>query len=182
MADKSCPLLKTWPRWRMKCSSKANSLLESSMLLTPRQTREKVDAEVAGFEPHGLGLFGAPGKSPNPREQLLELERLGQVIVGAGVESGYLVQEIVAGGQHEYRQFGLRSTDTPQDLLAVKPRQGDIEQHEIYHRLPGHSSSVLTVLRADKLVAVGGESAAQGPHERSVIFYEQDLHGTYCKV
>jgi hypothetical protein len=29
---------------------------------------------------------------------------------------------------------------------------------------------------------VGGEPAAQGPHEGVVVFYEQDLHGAYCKV
>jgi hypothetical protein len=39
----------------------------------------------------------------DPREQLVEVERLGDVVVGAEVERVHLVDDLVAGGQHHDR-------------------------------------------------------------------------------
>ena len=47
---------------------------------------------------------GAAQQRAHPREQLLERERLDQIVVGAGVEAGDPVADAVARGQHQDRQ------------------------------------------------------------------------------
>ncbi len=39
---------------------------------------------------------------PHPGEQLVERERLHEVVVGAGVETGDAVGDLVARGQHQH--------------------------------------------------------------------------------
>lgn len=65
-----------------------------------------------------------------PCEQLLNRKRLGQVIVGAGIEPCHLVHHGIARGDHNHRHI-LVLADTPQDLHAVELRQQHIEQNQI---------------------------------------------------
>ncbi len=52
----------------------------------------EVDLDVAEpRRPAHLGGGGAPGRRPQPGEQLVDAERLGHVVIGAEVERGHLV-------------------------------------------------------------------------------------------
>ena len=53
-------------------------------------------------------VVGPARQRAQPRQQLLEGERLDEVVVGAGVEAGDAVVDAIAGGEHEDR--GLRAT------------------------------------------------------------------------
>ncbi len=61
----------------------------------------------------GLGAFERPGpvvlrsaqERPHPSEQLLEVERLGQVVVGSGIEPGDSIARFGAGRQHQHRHL-----------------------------------------------------------------------------
>jgi hypothetical protein len=58
----------------------------------------------------------------------LELERLGQVVVGAEPEPGGLVVEPVGSGQHQDRHAAAGGDDAPGDLVTGGP--GDVSvQH-----------------------------------------------------
>ena len=54
-------------------------------------------------------------RRPQPGQQLVHAERLGHVVVGAGVERGDLVRLAVAGGEHDDRH--LRPAPQPADDL-----------------------------------------------------------------
>ena len=68
------------------------------------------DAPGAGVEPHrpavelALGVAGrASQQRPDPRQHLLEMKRLGDIVVGAGIEALHLVAPAVTGREHQYR-------------------------------------------------------------------------------
>jgi hypothetical protein len=161
----------------MKYSSRSNSRLESSTRLSPRQTRwEEVHLQVPGFEFRGLGLVRASGEGPDTGDQLLEGERLGQVVVRTAVEGAHLVPQLVAGGQHDDRQPGTPGPETLQDLLAVQPRQHNVEQHELHGLVLRQPHPLLTVLGADAPVAVGRQTAFEHPYDARLVFDDQDAH------
>ncbi len=89
--------------------------------------RARPDAANARSRPHGLRALQ---RHADPCEQLLNRKRLGQVIVGAGIEPGHLVHHGIARGDHYHRHI-LVLADAPQDLHAVELRQQHIEQNQI---------------------------------------------------
>ena len=63
---------------------------------------ERVEHEVADLERVVVaGDAGAAHQRAQARAQLVERERLHEVVVGAGVEAGHAVGHLVAGGEHE---------------------------------------------------------------------------------
>ena len=94
----------TWPGWRRNISSSVNSRAVSS---TSRRRRwPGGSAGRARRRPPAARSAGAPlvaQAGPDPGEQLLEAERLGHVVVGAAVETGDRVGDVVAGGEDDDR-------------------------------------------------------------------------------
>ena len=90
-----------------------------------RSARPSNNTANARSRPHGLRALQ---RHADPCEQLLDRKRLGQVIVGTGVEPGHLVHHGVARGDHDYRHI-LVLADAPQHLHAVELRQQHVEQN-----------------------------------------------------
>ena len=67
------------------------------------------------------------------RHQLLRLERLGEVVDGAGGERAHLVRGAVQGGQEEYRDVARRLVrlQALAHLEPVQTRHEHIEQHDV---------------------------------------------------
>ena len=61
---------------------------------------------------------------PQPQDELPQLERLGEVVVGAELEPGSLVVDPVGGGEHQDRDAAAGGDDAPGDLVAG--RAGDV--------------------------------------------------------
>ncbi len=66
----------------------------------------------------------------DPRFQLGQFERLGQVIVGTEVEPVHAVADLAARGEHQYRQRLATLAQARQHLKAVEPWQADIENRQ----------------------------------------------------
>src|SRR5215210_699327 len=87
-------------------------------LPAPDPPRRGVEPEVARLE-HG----GAPERAPareraQPRGQLLEGERLGEVVVGARVEPAHAVLDRVAGGEHERGRAQTSNPSSPGSITS----------------------------------------------------------------
>ena len=75
---------------------------------SPHAAGCRIEAEIVD---HDLGwpLDAAPANQrPQPRKELCEREGLGQVVVGARVETGDPVADPVASRQHQYRRPDAR--------------------------------------------------------------------------
>ena len=100
------------------------------------------------------------------REQLLDLEGLGDVVVGAHLEPGDLVEGLALGGEHDYGHFrGLAHLAA--HLPPALAGEHDVEQHdvglfgegEVYALLPvagdEHVESVFLKIEAEQLGDIG---------------------------
>ena len=69
-------------------------------------------------------MRAAAVQCPQPQHELLELERLRQIVVGTEAEPGGLLVEPVGRGEHEDRHAGAAGDDVLGDLVAG--RAGDV--------------------------------------------------------
>src|SRR4051812_37828 len=73
-------------------------------------------------------------------QQLVPVQRLGQVGVAAGLEGAILVLAAGVGGDGDDRDLGdggLQRADAPRGLPAVHARQGQIHEHQVRRLLLG---------------------------------------------
>ena len=71
------------------------------------------------------------GSGAQARDQLLGLERLGEIVVGAGVEAGHLVRPAVARGQHQHRHLDALLAPAVEDGEAVDLGQAEVEDDRV---------------------------------------------------
>ena len=95
----------------------------------------------------GRSTGAAPRERPQPREQLGERERLGQVVVGAAVEPGDAVLDRVARGQHQDRRPDAVVAQPAAGLEAVDARQHHVEHDRVVLGRAGHPQRVLAAAR-----------------------------------
>ena len=113
-----------------------------------------------------------------PREQFLEGERLGDVVVGPRPQRLHLGVHGVLGRQHEHRRLHPAMAQRPQHLLPAPPRQAEIEDQQVVglgarERLPRlpitdevHRPTLLLEPALDELA------------DRRVVLDDQDLHAS----
>jgi hypothetical protein len=162
--------------WRIKYSSRANSLLERSLAFAPGVAREEVYSQVVGLYLRRGGLAGAAGQRAYSRQQLFEHERLGQVVVGPRVQGADLVAGVVAGREHQDGEVGAFETDAPQHLAAVEPWQRDVEEYEVHRFVHGQPGALFTIVGAEDPVTMSSEAALQKARDRGFVFDDQDQH------
>ncbi|MNZ72442.1 hypothetical protein D3C78_908210 [compost metagenome] len=102
--------------------------------------RRTVDGRLGGFgvEPDraadefGGGMAGgAADERAHTGENLFDMERLGDVVIGAGVDARHLVAPAVAGGEDENRHGLAGRTPFFDDGNAIQLRQADIENDRV---------------------------------------------------
>ena len=81
---------------------------------------------------HGWPVVGAPAVERSETEhELLEFERLREVVVGAELEPGGLVIEPVGSGQHEDRHAAAGGDDVSGDLVTGRSGNVSIEDGDV---------------------------------------------------
>ena len=111
----------------------------------------QVDDQLVKDQPARLDLLLFPARAAEDRldsgQQLLHLEGLRQIIVGALLQALHLVVRLALGGEHDDGGLAVLP-DGAQHAPAVHHGQHDIEQHQVRPHLPeqGHA-----------LAAVGGD-------------------------
>ena len=120
---------------------------------------------------------GAPQQPLDADEQLLELEGLGQVVVGTGFEGGQAIVELAPPAQEQDRQVEPVITQRGADLASVSVGERDVE-HEQLRRIGGE--------RLDRLlsgggqahrVALGAQRPAQHVAQRMVVLADAHADG-----
>ena len=92
---------------------------------------------------------------PDAGHKLLELEGLGEVVVGPQVEALHAVVHLVAGGEHDHGHAGDLAQPAAK-LEAVDAGQHEVEDDEVWRLGKGHAQARLAVpgaLGVEALVA-----------------------------
>ena len=110
---------------------------------------------------------------PDPGQQLLALEGLDQVVVGAAVEAVDAVLGLGAGGQHQDRHVAVGAQPAA-DLDAVEARQAEVEDDQVGDEAGGDVERLDPVGRGADLVALVAQRAAQDVGDLGVVLDEQD--------
>ncbi len=163
----------------MSVSSSAYSFCDSAISASPRvdPAGGGVEAQVAGLE-HGGALGGAaPRERAQAREQLLERERLHEVVVGAAVEAGDAVLDGVARGEHQDRRPHVVSAQAAADLEPVEARQHHVEHDDVVLGRAGHPDRVLAAVRDVHGYALFLEPALDEARHLGLVLNNEHAHG-----
>jgi len=94
----------------------------------------EVHFEVGGFQDiaYGFGLSSSTlQKGPDLKQELAELERFDQVIVGAGVIAFDLVVEGTHGSEHDHKHVRIAIPNGLAEFVAIHAGQVDVENDEV---------------------------------------------------
>ena len=147
------------------------------------------DAAGAGVEPHrpavelALGVAGrAAQQRADARQHLLEMERLGDIVVGAGVEALHLVAPAVARGEDQHRHGAAGAPPGFQHRDAVHLRQADVEDHGVVGLALAEVMPLLAVERAVDDVAGVGQRGRELPVEIGIVLDDEEPHGVLRRI
>ncbi len=115
--------------------------------------------------------------SPDPGHQLIGVERLGEVIVGAGLEAARDVRVLHAGTHQQDRQLlgGRPSAQPLGDLVAVEPWHHHVEHRHVQRLRGGEPERLLAVTRLDH--AEAGPAQPVGDQLTDVLLIVGDQDG-----
>src|SRR5215472_5299388 len=101
----------------------------------------------------GLGR-SAPEQGPDPGQQLGQPERLGDIVVGAGVQADHGIDLVGACGQNQYRDGLAGGPNTAAHLESVNLLQADVENDDVGAAVLGSLKRQRTVGRHVHFVAL----------------------------
>jgi hypothetical protein len=119
-----------------------------------------------------VARLAAPQHRADARQQLVEVERLGHVVVGTKVERAHLVDDLVAGGEHDDRHLAVQP-QAAADLEAVRPRHGDVEQHHVGPVVARGRQRRVAVGNRAHLEALVGQTPLEQPDDLRIVVDQQ---------
>ena len=159
---------------RMRYSSSSNSRWVSSTSRSPRRTSwvsGLSDRSPTTYDARAAGRAAAQQRA-QAGEQLLALERLDEVVVGADVQALDAAVERVARGEHEDRHVAV-GAQAPGDLDAVELGQAEVEDDHVGHERDGLVERGLAVAGEAHLVALHAQRALQGQGDVLVVLDDE---------
>src|SRR5581483_3361477 len=132
----------------------------------------RVEHQVADHERRAAARRPAPHERAQPRQQLLALEGLDEVVVGARVQPLDPVAGLAARRQDEDRHVAGRA-QAPAHLDAVETRQAEVEDDEIGDELLGHRERLHAVSRGLHVVPLLAQRAAQDVGDLRIVLDDE---------
>ncbi len=130
-------------------------------------------AEYLDVAAQALGLEGATHLFAN----IVQVEGLDQVVVGAGAQRRHRAAHLGKGGHHHHLDVVVHGADPGQHLEAVDARQVDIEQHQV-DALPFQDiQAVLPGPGPAHRIAAPLEHVAEGLADGLVVVDDEDVLG-----
>jgi hypothetical protein len=122
------------------------------------------------------GLEDAALEGADTSEQDGEGERLGYIVVGAGIEAFDDVGDGVAGGEHQNGDVLLHFAEAAGDLNAVDARKHDVKKDEVELCVVCQGKRSETVMNEAYGVIVFFEPAPEHLGHALFVFYYKDFH------
>ena len=109
-------------------------------------------------------------------KQLIQRERLRQIVVAAGVEAIDPITYRVTGGEYQDRYVIPRRAEHPRRFQAVKPRHHHVHDHRIRPECGEPGERLHAVFGGAHLVAVVFQGTLQRVADGLIIIDDQDMH------
>jgi D-alanyl-D-alanine carboxypeptidase/D-alanyl-D-alanine-endopeptidase (penicillin-binding protein 4) len=122
------------------------------------------------------GAGAAPQQRPQAREQLLERERLDEVVVGAGVEPAHAIGHGIARGEHEHRRAVAGRTQAPAYLEPVDVRHQHVEHERVGRPVRERVERLAPVGRQLRVIALQAQRAIDGVAHCGLVVDHEDVH------
>ena len=120
-----------------------------------------------------------PGEQAlDPGEQLCRVERLDEVVVGAGPQAAHLLLDLALGRQHDDRDVAggpLLRPDLRGDLVAVELREHDVQEDQVGCLGAPQAESFRAIRGDEDVVALLLERVLQESLDVRVIVDDEDL-------
>src|SRR3954451_15761396 len=134
--------------------------------------RVRVELQVARGQRGGAARRPAAQQRAHAGQQLLALEGLDEVVVGARVEALDARLQRVASGEHEDRDVAVGAQPLGH-LHAVQAREAEVEQDDIGHVGPGVAQRALSVADEADLVALQAQGTLQRLGDLDIVFHDE---------
>src|SRR3954464_7379559 len=173
---------------RHHAAGMVHEIREQTIFVRGELDRVAVDADAAGagVEAHAAAIelaLGVAGRTTqqgaDAREDLLEMERLRDIVVGAGVEALDLVAPAIACGQDENRHGPAGPTPGLEHRDAVHLGQADIEDDRVIGLAFAEKVPLLTVKGAVDHVARVGQRGRELPVKVGIILDDEEAQSQY---
>src|SRR5207302_5287643 len=145
------------------------------MPVDARDVRLRIDPQPSdgGCGKRGVRRSRAAEQSAHAGAKLLRAKGFFEIVVGAEVEQ--LRPLVRAALAREHKDWCRRDRPDPlTDLVAGKPRQPAIEDHEVRRFLSVPPQGSLTVVCGDDLVALVTEKRRDHSDERALVVHDED--------
>ena len=123
------------------------------------------------------GAVQAAEDRVDARDQLADRERLGDVVVGAGVEAPDLVGLLRTRGQHDDRQDWLLGADLLAHREAVHVGQHQVQQHQIRRAILRQLHTLAPEAARHDLEPLELQRVAQAAHQIRLVLDDQHAPG-----
>jgi len=118
--------------------------------------------------------FGAAGMPPLHRPhacgQLVEVERLDEVVVGTGVESPDAIGDRIASRDYQDRDVVGRAPQTGEDVKARSAGQTEVEQQDIVGRRRQSQFRLLAITQPVGRVTVLAQALLNASADHRIVF------------
>jgi hypothetical protein len=137
------------------------------------EVEDKVfDGEFVGVP----GLDAAAAECAEAGEEFLEGERLGEVVVGSGVEATDAILNAVEGGEKEDGCVDTVAPESAADFEAVDRGEHDVEDDDVVAAVHRHLEAFLAVVGEVYGVSFLFEDTADKLGEAALVFNEEGVH------
>ena len=109
-------------------------------------------------------------------QQFFHMERLGQVVVGTGVDAGHLLVPAVARGEDQHRHRAAACPPFAQHGDAIHLRQAEVEHHCVVGFVVAQVMPVDAVAGGIHGVTGGAKAFGQLRLQGRFVFNDQDAH------
>ena len=147
----------------------------------PRLAPGQVELEPS--DAHGRRVLApsVPQVDADAGDELVERERLRQVVVRPQLKAAELRRQVGPGGEDQHRQLGSVAVELVEHAQAVEPGQLQIEDDELVGLAEGEREPGDAVLGAVDGEPFRFEPYLQEPEDARLVFDDQDPHGRACR-
>nr|ADO19098.1 hypothetical protein Nfla_4402 [Nostoc flagelliforme str. Sunitezuoqi] len=136
----------------------------------------EIDCELAGADDRLAVPLGAAHDGVDARDQLLAVERLGDIIVRAEAEAAYLRVHLADAGQDQHRCRHAGDAQLLQHVIAVHVRQVEVEQDDVVIVELAEVQALFAQVRRVDVEAFGGQHQLDRLGGRRFVLDQQHAH------